>query len=158
MLGYARPSLTQPTTLAVVCVRHGLRAAECKKSRTGRDFLAWESSEHRMSARRFFRYGLGDVPVFDDFAVLVEAEDVDDRFAALVRGVLAVDVDDNEVAFRHDALDVGARLRVFFEERRKGINECLAAVGHARIVLDVGLGDAYFSTASSSLCWLKASS
>ena len=82
--------------------------------------------------------------MFDDFAVLIQAEDVDDRFAAFFRRELAVDVDDNEVAFRHDALDVGARLRVFFEERRKGINECLAAVGHARIVLDVGLGDVFF--------------
>ena len=91
-----------------------------------------------MAAHGFFRHGLGDVPMFDDFAVLIQAEDVDDRFAAFFRRELAVDVDDNEVAFRHDVLDVGARLRVFFEERRKGINECLAAVGHARIVLDVG--------------------
>ena len=97
-----------------------------------------------MSAHGFFRHGLGDVPVFDDFAVLVEAEDVDDRFAALVRGVLAVDVDDNEGAFRHDALDVGVRLRVLLEEGTEGINKRLAAVGHARSVLDVGLGDVFF--------------
>ena len=111
-----------------------------------------------MAAFGFFRHGLGDVPVLNDFAVVVEAEDVNHRFAALVRGVLAVDVDDNEVAFRHDALDVGVRLRVLLEEGAEGINERLAAVGHARIVLDVGGSATYFSTASSSLCWLKASS
>jgi len=77
-------------------------------------------------------------------AVLVEAEDVNHRFAAFLRGVLAVDVDDNEGAFRHDALDVGVRLRVLLEEGAEGINERLAAVGHARIVLDVGLGDVFF--------------
>ena len=81
-----------------------------------------------MPARRFFRHGLGDVPVFEDFPVFVQTEDVDDRFAAFVRRELAVDVDDDEVVFGNDALDVRVRLRVFFEERREGVDECLAAV------------------------------
>ena len=111
-----------------------------------------------MAAFGFFRHGLGDVPVLNDFAVVVEAEDVNHRFAAFLRGVLAVDVDDDQIALRHDALDVGVRLRVLLEEGAEGINERLAAVGNTRIVLDVGGSATYFSTASSSLCWLKASS
>ena len=97
-----------------------------------------------MAAFGFFRHGLGDVPVLNDFAVVVEAEDVNHRFAAFLRGVLAVDVDDDQIVLRHDALDVGVRLRVLLEEGAEGINERLAAVGHARIVLDVGLGDVFF--------------
>ena len=90
-----------------------------------------------MPAHGFFRHGLGDVPVFDDFPVFVQAEDVDDRFAAFVRRELAVDVDDDEVVSGNDALDVRVRLRVFFEERREDVDECLAAVGDAGVVLDV---------------------
>ena len=37
--------------------------------------------EHRMPAHCFFRYGLNHVPMFDDFTVAVEAENIDDRFA-----------------------------------------------------------------------------
>jgi len=99
-----------------------------KNPALGGIFLGHEASKHRMPAHGFFRHGLGDVPVFDDFAVLIQAEDVDDRFAAFVRRELAVDVDDDEVVFGNDALDVRVRLRVFFEERREGVDECLAAV------------------------------
>ena len=114
-----------------------------KNPALGGIFLGHEASKHRMPARRFFRHGLGDVPVFDDFPVFVQAEDVDDRFAAIVRRGLAVDVNDDQIPFGDDTLDVGARLRVFFEERREGVDECLAAVGDAGIVLDVRLGDVF---------------
>ena len=73
--------------------------------------------------------------MLNDFAVLIQAEDVDDRFAAIVRCGLAVDVNDDQIPFGDDALDGGARLRMFLEIRRKRIDERLAAVGNTRIVL-----------------------
>ncbi len=88
-----------------------------------------------MAAYRLLWDGLGDVPVFDDFAVGIEAENIHHRLAAVIRRALAVHMDDHQISLGDDALDGGARLRMFLEIRRKRIDERLAAVGNTRIVL-----------------------
>ena len=96
-----------------------------------------------MAAYRLLRNRLGDVPMFDDFAVGIEAENIDHRLAAVIRRALAVHMDDHQIALGDDALDGGARLRMFLEIRRKRIDERLAAVGNTRIVLDIGFCDVF---------------
>ena len=96
-----------------------------------------------MSADGFFGYGLNHVPMFDDFAVAVEAENIDYCLATVLGGGLAEDVHEHQIAFRCNAFHFGARARIFFQERSKGIDKGLSAVGNGRIVLDVGLTDIF---------------
>lgn len=70
--------------------------------------------EHRMPTHCFFRYGLNHVPMFDDFTVAVEAENIDDRFAPVLGGGLAEDMHEHQIAFRCDAFHFGARAGMFF--------------------------------------------
>lgn len=67
-----------------------------------------------MPAGGFFRHCLNHVPMFDDFTVTIEAENIDDRFAPVLGGVLAEDMHEHQIAFRRDAFHFGARAGIFF--------------------------------------------
>ena len=67
-----------------------------------------------MPAGGFFRYGLNHVPMFDDFTVAVEAENIDDRFAPGLGGDSAEDVHEHQIAFGCDAFHFGTRAGMFF--------------------------------------------
>lgn len=96
-----------------------------------------------MSAHCFFRYGLNHVPMFDDFPVAVEAENIDDRFAPVLGRGLAEDVHEHQIVFRRDTFHFGARAGIFFQERSESVDKGLSAVGNGRIVLDVGFADIF---------------
>ena len=96
-----------------------------------------------MPAGVFFRHCLNHVPMFDDFTVAVEAENIDDRFAPVLGGGLAEDMHEHQIAFRRDAFHFGARAGIFFQERSESVNKSLSAVGNARIVLDIGFADIF---------------
>lgn len=81
--------------------------------------------------------------MFNDFAVAVEAENIDNRFAPVLGGGLAEDMHEHQIAFRRDAFHCGARAGIFFQERSESVNKGLSAVGNGRIVLDVGLTDIF---------------
>ena len=81
--------------------------------------------------------------MFNDFAVAVEAENIDNRFAPVLGGGLAEDMHEHQIAFRRDAFHCGARAGIFFQERSESVNNGLSAVGNGRIVLDVGLTDIF---------------
>ena len=67
-----------------------------------------------MPAGGFFRHCLNHVPMFDDFTVTIEAENIDDRFAPVLGGGLAEDVHEHQIAFRRDTFHFGARAGIFF--------------------------------------------
>ena len=67
-----------------------------------------------MPAGGFFRHCLNHVPMFDDFTVAVEAENIDDRFAPVLGGGLAEDMHEHQIAFRRNAFHCGARAGIFF--------------------------------------------
>lgn len=96
-----------------------------------------------MPAGGFFRHCLNHVPMFDDFTVAVEAENIDDRFAPVLGRGLAEDVHEHQIAFRRDAFHFGARAGIFFQERSEGVDKGLSAIGNGRIVLDVGFADIF---------------
>ena len=91
----------------------------------------------------FFRHCLNHVPMFDDFTVAVEAENIDNRFAPVLGGGLAEDMHEHQIVFRRDTFHFGARAGIFFQERSESVNKSLSAVGNARIVLDIGFADIF---------------
>ena len=52
--------------------------------------------------------------MFNDFAIAVEAENIDDRFASVLGGDSAEDVHEHQIAFRRDTFHFGARAGIFF--------------------------------------------
>lgn len=96
-----------------------------------------------MSADGFFGYGLNHIPMFDDFAVAVEAENIDYCFATVLGGGLAEDVHEYQISFRRNAFHFGTRTGIFFQEWSEGVDKGLSSVGNGRIVLDVGFTDIF---------------
>ena len=96
-----------------------------------------------MSADGFFGYGLNHIPMFDDFAVVVEAENIDYCFATVLGGGLAEDVHEYQISFRRNAFHFGAQAGMFFQEWSEGVDKGLSAVGNGWIVLDVGFADIF---------------
>ena len=81
--------------------------------------------------------------MFDDFAVAVEAENIDYCFATVLDGSLAEDVHEHQISLCCNAFHFGARTRIFFQEWSEGIDKGLSSVGNGRIVLDVGFADIF---------------
>jgi hypothetical protein len=79
------------------------------------DYIA--PSEHGVVVARFIRHDLEDVPVFDDFAVFIHAENIDTR-SILTRPFL-VTVQHDKVALSDGALKVHAPARVFLRHPLK---------------------------------------
>ena len=77
-------------------------------------FLIFTELKYRMPDGGFFRYGLNHVPMFDDFTVAVETENIDDRFSPVLGGGLAEDMHEHQIAFRRDTFHFGARAGIFF--------------------------------------------
>src|SRR5215208_3711965 len=82
------------------------------------------------------RYGLQDVPVLDDLAVL-QAEEVSYGSAAVFGRSLQQAVQRNQVALSDGALDVVAQLRELLQKAFYELNEGLKPVGGLGVVLDV---------------------
>src|SRR5215208_6398997 len=82
------------------------------------------------------RYGLQDVPVLDDLAVL-QAEEVRRGGAAVFGRSLQQAVQRNQVALSDGALDVVAHLRELVYKAFYELNEGLKPVGGLGVVLDV---------------------
>src|SRR5215472_4291239 len=81
-----------------------------------------------------------DIPVLDDLAVRVEAEDVDDLAAEWPvdrNGTGEERVRDDEVAVGEDPLDVDVHVGERVREAGDELNECVEAVRRERVVLDV---------------------
>jgi hypothetical protein len=93
-------------------------------------------SEHGVIVRRGLRYGLQDVPVLDNLAVL-QAEEVRRRGAAVFGRGLQQAVRHNHVALGDSALDVEAHLRELLREAQDELDERLEAVGRLGVVLYV---------------------
>ena len=87
------------------------------------------------------RQRLDDVLMFDDFALVIEAEDVHHRLALVIRRGLAEHMRHHQIPFGNHALHFRPRLRMFFQERGEGSDKRRAAIGHGQIVLNVGFGD-----------------
>ena len=66
----------------------------------------YSSLEHPVLVRRVFRHWLSDVPQLRDAVVAVESKDVDDGSAAIGRVHPHVRMDDDEIVFLDDALDL----------------------------------------------------
>src|SRR5215218_4727139 len=98
---------------------------------------SYQGSEHRVVVRRRLGDGLDHVPVLDDLAPAVQAEDVGHRRAAVLRRGRDVAVGDDEVALADHALDVDVQLRELRREALDEVDEGLEAVGRLRVVLDV---------------------
>src|SRR5699024_309848 len=80
------------------------------------------------------------VEMLNDLAVF-DAEDVDDGATGIVRRLLRMDMQGDQIAVCDHAVDGGARLRVVAEEAFKVGVEWLGAVRHEGIVLDVTVAD-----------------
>src|SRR5215468_2211528 len=81
-----------------------------------------------------------DIPVLDDLAVRVEAEDVDDLAAVRPvhgNGTGEERVRDDEVAVGEGPLDVDVHVGERVREAGDELNECVEAVRRERVVLDV---------------------
>jgi hypothetical protein len=79
---------------------------------------------------------LKHVPVLDDLAVAVEAEDVDAR-VILVAGPVLVAVEDRKVALGYSALELDPLCGVLGGHALEVVDEGLLAVRDVRVVLDV---------------------
>src|SRR5277367_4743938 len=104
-------------------------------------------SEHGVVVLGLDRNRLQHVPVLDDFAVVIEAEDVDaGRF--LPKEAQVTHVDKGQVAVDRDALDLVGHPSGLFEE----CHDALDAIGHQRIVLDVAPGYEVWVQVRPTLC------
>src|SRR5215468_15342 len=81
-----------------------------------------------------------NIPVLDDLAVRVQAEDVDDLAAEWPvdrNGTGEERVRDDEIAVGEDPLDVDMHVGERIREAGDELNECVEAVRRERVVLDV---------------------
>jgi hypothetical protein len=93
-------------------------------------------SEHGVLVGGLFRNRLDHVPVLDDLAVL-DAENIDDRLAAVVSAVRRMYMQPDEIAVGRAADDLRLRLRIVLEEAGEEGNERLLAIRNLGIVLPV---------------------
>src|SRR5712691_4791642 len=110
----------------------------------GGPFCRWRLDSGKSDLGVAVRCGRGelreDIPVLDDLAVGVEAEDVNALAAQRpVRRHSAGElrVRDHEVAVGEDAPDVDVRVGERGREARNELDEGVEAVGRERVVLDV---------------------
>src|SRR5947199_35719 len=92
------------------------------------------TSEHRVAVRRLGGYDLQHVPMLDDPASVVEAEDVDTGPVRIpVSRPVLMAMQHDQVAFGDDALEVHALARVCFGHPFEIVDEGLLAVRNVRI-------------------------
>src|SRR3954471_24705172 len=93
-----------------------------------------QSLEHGVGVLRGLRHALQHVPVLDDLAVRVEAEDVYTRPRAIAGTVLEA-VQPHVVSFGDHPLELDALSRILGRHPSEVVNESLLPVANPRIVL-----------------------
>jgi len=93
-------------------------------------------SEHGIAVRGSFRNGLQHVPMLNDLAFVVEAEDVHAR-VFLAAPVQIPHMDERQVSVNRHALDLARQATGLFEIA----DQWLRAIREQRVVLDVGAGN-----------------
>ncbi len=95
-----------------------------------------QGSEHPVVVGRDVGDHLEDVPVLDDPAVVVEAEDVDSG-VVVVAGPTLVAVQHDQVAFGDGALELDVLAGVLRRHPVEAVDEGLLAIGDLGVVLAV---------------------
>ena len=81
------------------------------------------------------------IPVFHDFAVVVHAENIHQRGAAVLRIILAEHMQRHQIALGFHLFDLTAPLRVGLQNFGKGIDKRLRAIAYIGVVLDILAAD-----------------
>jgi len=102
-----------PDTTSDMCLKHGVLVGR----------FAWHNLEH--------------IPMFDDFATLIEPEDVDSGIIMVSRPVLEA-VQHHEIALRNGALELDAFAGIFARPALDAADKGPLPVANMRVVLDVG--------------------
>ena len=81
------------------------------------------------------------IPVFHDFAVVVHAENIHQRGAAVLRIILAEHMQRHQIALGYHLFDLAAPLRIGLQNLGKGIDKRLRAIAYIGVVLDILAAD-----------------
>ena len=100
--------------------------------------MLFQSSKHAASAGVFFfGHSLDHIPMLHNFAFVIKSENIHHRLARVFGRQLAMHVQRHQIAISNHAFYAGARLRILFQKRRKGINKRLPAIGNCWVVLPI---------------------
>lgn len=91
------------------------------------------------------RHSLQHVPVLDDFASVIETENIYSRPVAIARPFLSA-MQDDVIALGDDALEADALGRVLPRHPREIFDESFLAIAHFRVVLDVNVARVFFDS------------
>src|SRR5947209_6776243 len=94
--------------------------------------------EHRIVVGRVFRNALENIPVFNDFAVVIEAKNIDASPIGVSRPLL-ITMQDHVVAFGNDPFELDALSWILLSHSSEVVNEGLLAISHCRVMLGVHL-------------------
>ena len=114
------------------------RRHSCSGGAAGVDGQTSWPLEHCVCMGGFTGHNLQDVPVLDDLATFIEAEDVNARpILVCVCGPLLVAMQDNKVSFSDGSLEVHALSWVLQRHAFEVLDEGLLSVGNVWVVLGV---------------------
>jgi hypothetical protein len=94
--------------------------------------------EHGIVVGRLLRDALEDIPMFDDFPIVIEPENIN-ACPISIPWPLLVTVQDNIVPFSNHPLEMDSLSRVLLRHAREILNKRFLAISHAWIVLDIDL-------------------